>query len=169
MQPIDLLLFALILVCGLTDIRTGRIYNKATYPAILVGFVWAAFAGQDALISSAEGFLAAAVLMVAPVMLGGMGGGDAKLLAAVGALKGLSFVLDALFYSFLAGGAIALSMVIWQGRLWSVLRTLWRFCYSAVWLRNASAADWQGMPTYKVPFGAAICLGTLWAQVMRIV
>ena len=59
--------------------------------------------------------------MIVLVLAGGTGGGDAKLLAAIGAIDGYPLIIDVLFYSFLVGGAMALTVAIWQGRLWATL------------------------------------------------
>lgn len=169
MQLLDLLVFVLIGVCGVTDVLTGKIYNKATYPAMLLGFAWNAWMpNAPGLKSSLEGFLLAAVLMGGLTLLGGMGGGDAKLLAAIGALKGYPFILDVLFYSFLVGGVIALTVAIWQGRLLGTLRRVWYMLFGVVVFRVKPVEGPEEAQSYKIPFGVAICLGTLWAQLLEI-
>src|SRR5205085_4037070 len=131
LHSLDLLVFALITTCGITDIHAGKIYNKATYPAILVGFAWNAWMPDaPGLKSSLLGFALAAVLMGTLTLLGGMGGGDTKLLAAIGALKGYPFILAVLFYSFLVGGALALTVAIWQRRLLGTLGRVWRMLFA---------------------------------------
>jgi prepilin peptidase CpaA len=169
MQFLDVLLFVLIALCGITDLQTGKIYNKATYPAILLGFVWNIWIpGGPGLKSSLLGFAVAAVLMGTLTLLGGMGGGDAKLLAAIGAMKGYPFILDSLFYSFLVGGALALIIAVWQRRLPGILGRVGRMLFAAVIYRiNFPAALDEGA-SYKIPFGVAICLGTLWAQLLEL-
>ncbi len=122
--------------------------------------------GSAAMLESAEGFLLAAVLMGGLALMGGIGGGDAKLLAAIGAIKGYPFIADVLFYSFLVGGAMALIVALWQGRLWTTLRRIGGVLYSAAVLRQRPGGNWEGVGSYKIPFGVAICLGALWAQIL---
>jgi prepilin peptidase CpaA len=166
---LDLLVFVLIAVCGVTDIHAGKIYNKATYPAIVLGFAWNAWiAGAPGFKSSLLGFTVAAILMGTLTLLGGMGGGDTKLLAAIGALKGYPFILAVLFYSFLVGGALALTVAIWQKRLLGTLGRVWRMLFAAVMYRLNPAAEPEERMSYKIPFGVAICVGTLWAQLVEI-
>ena len=151
----------------MTDLRTGRVYNKVTYPAMLVGFAINAWLDRaSGLTSSAEGFLLAAVLMGGLALIGGMGGGDAKLLAGIGAIKGYPFITDVFFYAFLAGGAMALIIAIWQGRLWATLRRVGSMLRTILLFRSLPRAEWDSVKSYKIPFGVAICLGALWAQVM---
>ena len=35
---------------------------------------------------------------------------------------------------------------------------------SIFWFRLWPRAEWDQVKTYKIPFGVAICLGALWAQ-----
>ena len=169
MQVIDVVVFVLIGICGITDLRTGKIYNKVTYPAILLGLSWNVWM-PDALgwWSRIEGFALAAVLMGALTLMGGMGGGDAKLLAAIGALKGYPFILDVLFYSFLVGGVIALAIAIWQRRFLRILGNVWRMLLAILIYRSKPETAEDETGSYKIPFGLAICLGTLWAQLLEL-
>jgi prepilin peptidase CpaA len=163
----DATLFILIGICAVTDLRAGRVYNKVTYPAILLGFVLSGWLEQaQGLESSAKGFLLAAVLTGGLALIGGLGGGDTKLLAAIGAIKGYPFIADVLFYSFLAGGAMALSVALWQGRLAATLRRVAGMLCSIVLRRILPRVEWEGVNSFKIPFGVAICVGALWAQVL---
>jgi prepilin peptidase CpaA len=169
LSSLDIALFVLVGACGITDIQTGKIYNKVTYPAILLGVAWNAWAGGSAgFVNSLQGFLLAAVVMGGLVVLGGMGGGDAKLLAAIGSIKGYPFILDVLFYSFLVGGAMALCVAIWQGRLWRILARVGRLLYGLLLFRRLDRAEWDEAKSYRIPFGVAICLGALWAQGLQL-
>ena len=166
MDSRDVALFVLIGICGVTDLRSGRVYNKVTYPAILIGFGLNAWLERaEGVWSSAEGFLLAAVLMGGLALIGGMGGGDAKLLAGIGAVRGYPFIIEVFFYSFLVGGAMALIVAIWQGRLWTILRRVGAMLYTIVVFRRLPQTEWNDVKSYKIPYGVAICLGALWAQV----
>jgi prepilin peptidase CpaA len=118
--------------------------------------------------SSLQGFLIAALLMGTLTVLGGMGGGDAKLIAAIGAMKGYPFIVDVLFYSFLVGGVIALSVAVWQGRFLGTMRRVGQMLFGVVFYRTSLVEGVEENQSYKIPFGVAICLGTLWAQLTQI-
>lgn len=169
MLLLDIFIFVLIGICGVTDLQTGKIYNKITYPAIVAGFLWNAVAtNAPGLKSSLQGFLIAALLMGTLTLLGGMGGGDTKLIAAIGAIKGYPFIVDVLFYSFLVGGAIALSVAVWQGRFFGTMRRVGQMLFGVVFYRTGLVVGVEENQSYKIPFGVAICLGTLWAQLVQI-
>lgn len=161
----DTVVFGLIVCSAITDIRSGRIYNKVTYPAIAFGLLWSWFPWSSTTVAASfEGFLIAAILLGGLTLVGGMGGGDAKLMAALGAIKGYPFVVNDIFYSFLVGGAMALAVAIWQGRLYSVLKRVFGTLMSVLKLRSVQPAGLSDIESYKIPFGVAICVGTLWTQ-----
>ena len=158
-----------LVAAGVCDLRRGVVYNWLTYPAIVAGLVLGAVEGAaagdtlDGLTNHAVGLgFGFGVLFVA-YLLGGMGGGDVKLMGAVGALLGWRdwAALEAMFYSFLAGAAIGLIVVIWRGQAGAVLRRMW-MAIRILPLPTATLDEATGTPTYRVPFGFAVCAGTLW-------
>ena len=160
-------LAAVLIAAAVIDLRRGAVYNWLTYPAILAGLVLGAVQGAASgdtvggLIDHVVGFgFAFGVLLVAYV-LGGMGGGDVKLMGAVGALAGWPAALHAVFYSFLVGAALGLILVVWRGRVRILLRRLW-MAIRILPLPTATLDEAAGTPTLRVPFGFAVCVGTLW-------
>jgi prepilin peptidase CpaA len=156
-----LILLAVALVSAFTDLTRGTIYNTVTYPAILVGVALQLWlhggAGLPlALGGFAVGFFPAFVLWV----LGGMGGGDAKLLGAIGAIAGPLVAIETLILAFLFGGLFALGKLAWHGRLFdSVLRIVRVLAgYVVPGLGRAAAAT---EPALTVRFGVAICVAAL--------
>jgi Flp pilus assembly protein protease CpaA len=90
-----------------------------------------------------------------------MGGGDVKLMAAVGAFLGYPGALHAVFYSFLVGAAIGLIVVVWRGQAWTTVRRLW-LAIRILPIPTAKMEEAVPTSTYRVPFGFAVCVGTLW-------
>ena len=90
--------------------------------------------------------------------VGWMGGGDVKLMAAVGALKGYPFILHAMFYSIFTGGVCAALLLIWGGHSRAILGD-----FATVLRRARGDAAAGPIPTRggSFPFGVAICVGTL--------
>ena len=69
-----------------TDTRRGRIPNWLTFPALGLGVALHSFVGGgDGLLFAAEGAALGLGLFLVPFLIGGMGAGDVKLLAALGA------------------------------------------------------------------------------------
>lgn len=165
-------LVAVLVAAAVCDLSRGKVFNWLTYPAIAVGLALAAFRGAavgdawdgltDGLIGFGFGF---GVLLVA-YLFGGMGGGDVKLMGAVGALVGWHGLaeyaaLHAVFYSFLTAAGLGVILMIWRGQTWTVLRKL-LLAVRILPLPRATMDEAVGGDTLHVPFGFAVCLGTLW-------
>jgi prepilin peptidase CpaA len=91
------------------DLRTREVPNwiplsLTVVAACAVAFGWTSRSWSDLAVGSLIGFSVPAVLY----FLGAMGGGDVKLLGALGALLGPVGTLNALVWIGLAGGALAI-------------------------------------------------------------
>ncbi|NOY22228.1 MAG: hypothetical protein GXO70_01795, partial [Acidobacteria bacterium] len=53
----NILLYGVVTVCAVTDILYGKIYNKITYPVIVLGVLLAVFSGLMMLKASLVGLL----------------------------------------------------------------------------------------------------------------
>jgi prepilin peptidase CpaA len=108
-----------------TDLRTRRIPNVLTFGAALTGSVYQfASGGIDGLGHSALGWLLGAVIFILPFALGGLGGGDVKLLAALGAWLGPADVLWLSLYTGVAGGVMAVVVSARYGYLGTAIRNV---------------------------------------------
>ena len=162
-------LLALAVACAYTDLARGRLYNAATLGGLAVGLALAYL-----LDAKSQGFpyLTSAILAAAAGsgilllihLLGGLGAGDVKLMAAVGALAPFDardsswpFVLTALMFTALVGAAIAVGVLIWQRRLLQGLKD------SARALFRFRAKKPEGGTATTIPYGLAIAIGTIWA------
>ena len=85
---INTLLIAFLLTCAYTDTRWSKIYNKFTFPTMLLGIVLnGIFGGPQAALWALCGWGVGMAIQWVPFMLGLAKAGDVKFLAAVGALK----------------------------------------------------------------------------------
>jgi prepilin signal peptidase PulO-like enzyme (type II secretory pathway) len=97
-----------LLVCTGTDLLRYRVPNVITYPGILLALAAAALM-PNAGLASALGAAAVgggAFLVMAILTRGGIGLGDVKLAALIGAGLGLPAAYQALFLGVLAGGLV---------------------------------------------------------------
>ena len=106
----------LVCSCALADLRRGRIPNALTLGALALGIaVHGSVPGTGGgVVFALAGAAAGGGLFIVPFALGGMGGGDVKLMAAVGAWVGPSAVLWVALFAALAGGALALVHLAWR-------------------------------------------------------
>lgn len=84
------LLLVLVLCCGIYDLRVRRIPNWLTMPALLGGVVSNAFLIRHGLLLALAGAGCALLVYLPLYLVRGMGAGDVKLMAAVGAICGPS-------------------------------------------------------------------------------
>ena len=76
-------------VAALVDVRSYRIRNRLVVPVLLTALIFHSFnSGLSGLVYSLQGMLAGFFLLFFLWLIGGMGAGDVKLLAAVGAWIG---------------------------------------------------------------------------------
>ncbi len=153
------------------DLRAGRIPNKLTYPAAVAGLVLhlgaavqdPGMAWWSGLRDSAAGFALGFVVLFLGFMFGGIGGGDVKACAALGALSGLGTTIYGLLYMGLLGGMIALSIMIWKGKLLASLGNMARFFFTALipGLHTEMPKEENSDP---FPLGVAIAGGFAWAM-----
>ena len=115
------------------DVRTGRIPNVLTFGAMAGGLLFSAIhAGGWGLLTSLLGCLVGLALFLPLFVFGGMGGGDVKLLAAMGMWLGPMGAVRAALWASLAGGVAAVIVGIANGYLAAALRNL--FALLGVWL-----------------------------------
>lgn len=165
----QVILFCLLIVAAYTDITAGKVYNWCTFPALFSGLVinyWIGGIreGEPNLILSLTGMAVAGGVYLIFYAARVMGGGDLKLMVAVGALKGFPFILWAIFYTSLMGAVLGLLHLLWRGRLLAGLRGSLKMTvrFNRKDMTQAELDD-TAAAREKVPYGVAIAVGTIWA------
>ena len=118
-----------------TDLHSRRIPNWLTFGASAgaLGFHYLT-AGQDGVVHAMGGWVIGLVLFMPMFLLGGMGAGDVKLLAALGAWLGPGYATLLAMYSSLAGGLIAVPMAMRHNYLGTAFKNIgslarfWWYC-----------------------------------------
>jgi prepilin peptidase CpaA len=161
------------LIAACYDMKSRRIPNFVTGPAILAGLLLHSFFdGWQGLLSSfAAGLICGAIFLLF-YLAGGMGAGDVKLITAVGCLAGLSNSASVLVITALAGGVMAIVYAIIRGRLKS---TLSNFVHLAVHHKHQGLTEHpvlnvRNAEMLRLPYGLAIAAGsciTLYLQGMQ--
>lgn len=160
------LLLAVLAAAAISDLRTGRIFNWITYPAALIGFglAWI-YAGWSGVADAMAGLLIGLLPLLVAFLVGGSGGGDAKLMAAVGTLAHFDLTLHTLVYGLIVGAMMGIVTMIWRGQALATLGRVGRAV--GVVLLGRKPADPTPPGGAKVRLGVAICLGGCWAIAER--
>jgi prepilin peptidase CpaA len=145
------------------DIRTRRIPNWITGPAILTGLVLHGWLEGWRSMGTAglAGLIAGATFFVFHIA-GGVGGGDVKLIAAVGCTAGLSRLAGILIATALVGGAFAMVVALYHRRLKNTLSNLAVLAahHGSQGLQPHSELNVSNAQNIRLPYGIAIAAGT---------
>ena len=116
------MLFALVLIAAIYDFRFRRIPNWLTVSGVVAGFLMNLGVLRSAGLGIAAAGLGLALLIYLPLyLLRGMGAGDVKLMAAIGAIVGPGNWLVIFIATALIGGVLAVCLSAIKGRLYEVL------------------------------------------------
>ena len=160
-------------VATFTDLRSRRVPNWLVLPFLLAGFVvspwrqdWNGHGqgfGWPGLGQSFAGFALAVLVYGFLFWMGGMGAGDVKLCAAIGAWIGPSQLFLALILTGLAGGVMVLFWAIYAGFFKELFSGAGDLLFG--WIRRGMVRDPEMVLANplkrKMPYAPAIAVGTL--------
>jgi prepilin peptidase CpaA len=158
----DLALIGLVCTAAWLDFTTHRIPNWLTVTGLAAALTLRAPLGSAALVSGLEGLGVGLAVSLGLYAVRAIGGGDVKLLAAVGAFFGFPAVFSGLALMAVLGGAFALVSVVRRGLLpLLIFNTVdlvksWRSLGRAGQVRTL---DSPGALT--IPYAVPIAMGTL--------
>jgi prepilin peptidase CpaA len=153
-----------------TDLRTRRIPNALTFGAAAAALLFHATAPTGAgVVSAATGWLIGAAVMFLPFALRGLGGGDVKLLAALGAWLGPENALWLALYTGMAGGVLAIVVALYCGYTRKALSNVWfllqHWCVAG--LRPLDEVSLEGSGGPRLAYALPIFTGLLVATWLR--
>ena len=158
------------LIAAVTDVRTLKVYNILTVPLLVTGVAYHAyFNGSEGVVQSLFGILFGVAILLVPFLMGGIGAGDVKLLAAVGAWLGMPLTLYVFIASGLASGVCAVLMVAFQKSfseaalnlqvMWFRMNSFVRHLGSDEWME--SVVPQENRRRRVIPYGAMVAFGIL--------
>ncbi len=167
--PVSVVAVGVAAIAAWFDLRTGRIPNLLCAAGGVLGIaLGVAFGGWHGLLMSVSGGLVAALVPLLLFRLGAMGGGDVKLLFALGSLLGVQAGLEAESMAFVVGAIQGL--VVWarQGRLRSGLKAAGSLVVPFSRARRRRSLEVGEAAATTIRFGPAILAGTLAAVSMAV-
>lgn len=137
------------IVGGLSDWKTRKIPNWLTFGTFFLSLIYSiSLLKFSAVGNCLLGFFIGLLILIVPYMLGGMGAGDVKLLAALGSIVGYKDILVIFFYTAISGFVIGMLWILFRPKHLKFLVT-----------------TGQVLPTVdkkeKIPYGLAIMFGTI--------
>jgi len=151
-----------------TDLWARRVPNVLTFGAAAAALAFHLIdGGWPGLGWSALGWLTGLVLFLPFFALGGMGGGDVKLLAALGAWLGPGATVWLAIYAALAGGVLAILVSSATGYLRQALANIWALLtfWRVVGVQSHPGLTLQSAGAPRLPYAVPIAAGlvlTLW-------
>jgi prepilin peptidase CpaA len=151
------------------DVRERRIPNLLTVSGFFLALLLRVPLGLGSIWAGLAGAGIALALSLVFFLAGGMGGGDVKLLVAVGAFLGPHRLLPGLLVMAIAGSVMAIWVILRRGALGETaanLHTLW------LTLGRRTFTGWKGEESeaaltldspgaLTVPYGVAIAVGAM--------
>ncbi|MFT5284743.1 MAG: prepilin peptidase CpaA [Planctomycetota bacterium] len=180
-----LLSFCFVVVFGATwsDVATRRIPNALTYPAIILGLLFNGalplllskfdlstaeiFLGASGTIDCIQGFGLCATIGIVSFIARGLGGGDVKLLAAVGAIIGFHGVVAVLFNTLIVAALIGVINWVAGGMLMRKLQSFAHAVYFSLIMRADMRTVYRFRPT-ESPFALSLLIGLVLAQFVAL-
>jgi prepilin peptidase CpaA len=146
-----------------------KVPNWLTFPMIISGWVYSAtlsgYPWWEGLLFSIVGTAIGLMLLLPAYAIGGMGAGDVKLMAGIGAWVWTTVTLYAFALSAIVGGVIAVAMVLYR-KAWSKHQgQFWMIANEIMTIKDPdrlSAIAAERKPTMLLlPYGIPIAIGTI--------
>lgn len=155
-----------LIVAAWIDGKELRVPNWLTFPMILAGLVYnTCVAGTEGLGLGLWGMTVGLLTLLPLYAVGGMGAGDVKLMAGIGAWLGATVTWNAFIATVIVGAIMAIGMVLWR-RSWSKHYANFMMIFSEfMTIRDphklSSIAAERKPRMLLLPYGIPICVGSI--------
>ena len=163
-MTVPVIVTCIVLIACVFDVRTRRIPNLLTMSAAVAGLIYhLATSGIGGLQIAAAGWLLGLLLLLPYFALGGMGGGDVKLVAALGAWLGPWETFWLAMYAGIAGGVMGLIVALSHGyvrRAVANLSVIFRY-WTVAGLKPVPGMTLETSKSPRLAFAIPIFAGTM--------
>ncbi len=160
------LVSAVLILAAWIDGKELRVPNWITFPMVLSGLVYStSVGGLSGLNSGLLGMCVGLLTLLPLYAVGGMGAGDVKLMAGIGAWLGWEVTLAAFAVSTVVGAIMAVIMVLWRKSSrhhyenFLMILSEWMVVRKPSELARIAAERKPRM--LLLPYGIPICIGSI--------
>jgi len=159
----DYILFLLLLIALITDVKDEKLPNWLTMSGICFGLIYHLIVnGIDGFIFSVLGMLVAGGIFLVLYFFKALGAGDVKLFAAIGAIVGMQLVLYMMMYSILFAGLLAIIILLFTRTfLQRVTQMLFNIIGAVISKDLSGLKEYQAGKQTKFPFMYAVIPATI--------
>ena len=162
---------AVAITAAVVDVQERRIPNWLTYSAMIAGIaLQTIFHHLLGFLQSIEGGLLFGGIFLLFYVVRAMGAGDVKLAAALGCLVGPSASFKVMTATAIAGGALAIVIMIFKGRVVETLRNTLHITifHARHGLKEHPTVNLKNPKAARMPYGLAFALGTLYWSLVPV-
>jgi prepilin peptidase CpaA len=163
---LTVLLIAIVLAAAIYDLRFRRIPNWLNLSGVVLGLLLnTIFFARTGFIGAVLGIGCALIVYVPLYLIRGMGAGDVKLMAAVGAIAGPSNWLGIFIATALIGGVVSILFVALKRRFQQTYLNLGlilnELCHFRLPAKSDAQFDVRNPRAIGMPHGALIAMGAV--------
>ena len=160
------LVTVVLIVAAYIDGKQLKVPNWITFPMVLSGLLYHSVAfGWAGAGDSLNGIGWGLICLLPLYAIGGMGAGDVKLMAGIGAWLGATTTCYSFAVTVVVGALMAAVMILFSGRIQHHVRQFTHIAYEIMIVRNPRAlfaTAKERKPTmYLLPYGIPICIGSI--------
>jgi len=148
-----------------------KVYNAIVLPALLLGLgLNLMYHGTAGLAWSLLGAAAGFAFLFPAYLLGGVGAGDVKFLAACGALVGLKFLAWGTLYGAVIGGIYSIILLVVNRKALQTLKEVFTGLFLFLTLRSRESINFDKGKSIHIPYVVFLSAGMLvhWLEVSGV-
>lgn len=160
------LVSAVLIFAAYIDGKQLKVPNWITFPMVLTGLVYQTIAyGWTGCQASLLGIACGLACLLPLYSIGGMGAGDVKLMAGIGAWLGVATTWNSFLVTVVVGALMAVVMVMWSGRIRHHVTQFFHIAFEIFTIRDPkklfAIAKERKSTMFLLPYGIPICIGSI--------
>jgi prepilin peptidase CpaA len=168
---INYVFIAFVVTCALSDLLVRKVFNVVVVAGVILGLgANLMYFGLPGLGQSMLGMAAGFAFLLPFYLLGGIGAGDVKFLAACGAITGLKLLLWGTLYGAVIGGVYAIILLAVNRKALRTLKDVLTGLFLFITARSRRSLEFNKSFTTYIPYVVFLAMGLVlrWLEVSGI-